>query len=99
MKDMNDFENWINSHDLSDYNDVYCLYRSVADVDEWGSFKTVHGRGKGIYILKSTECEENLVIASEKARKTFLNMIEEKFCGELDIEGWYSFNYANEKDD
>lgn len=96
---MNDFESWIGFHDLSDYNDVYCLYHSVADVEEWGEFKTVHGRGKGIYILKSTGCNENLVITSEKARQKFLNMIEEKFCGEQDIEGWYYFNHANEKED
>ena len=96
---MNDFESWINSHDLSDYNDVYCLYRSIADVEEWGEFKTVHGRGKGIYIVSSGESVEKLIIASEKARKKFLDMIEEKFCGELDIEGWYAFKYANEKDD
>ena len=96
---MTDFEEWINFHELTDYNDVYCLYHSVADIEEWGLFKTVHGRGKDKYVLKSTVCDDPLLILSETARTTFLNMVEKKFCGELDIESWYNFSHANDKED
>lgn len=94
-----DFGAWLNCVDLSDYNDVYSLYRSVKDVDEYGGFKTVAGRKAGTYIVHACECDDDLLLASEAARAYFLSIIEMTHCGDVDIEAYYAFNRSNEKDD
>ena len=30
-----DFDLWLDNNDLSDFNDVYALYHSVAGIDDW----------------------------------------------------------------
>ena len=94
-----DFEMWLDGTDLSDYNDVYALYHSVAGVEDWGSYKTVRGRGVGQLIVTAADNDEPLLIASDKARDTFLKKIEDDYCEDMDIEGYYGFHHAMEKDD
>ena len=38
-----DFDSWLDSVDLSDFNDVYALYHSVSGIEDWGAFKTERG--------------------------------------------------------
>ena len=101
MATITDFNSWLSCIDLTDYNDVYSLYRTVTDLDEYGSFvirKTVRGNDSA-YFLKSSECDDTLMLASEKAKETFLYHLEQKFCGDMDMEGWYDFKRAMDKDD
>ena len=51
------------------------------------------------YFLKSVECDDTLMLASEKARQTFLSIIETEYCEGMDIEGYYAYHHAMEKDD
>lgn len=99
MAAITDFDAWLLCHDLRDYNDVFSLYRSVADVDEMGIFKTVRGRKSGTYIVSSCVCDEDLLLASEQAYQYFLDVIEKRYCDEMDIEGYYAYHHAMEKDD
>lgn len=102
------FEEWIDGVDPDDYNEVYCIYRSVADlnedndVEEWGGFKASRketSRGP-MYFIKSTFSDEVLMLASDKARDAFIDYLTKRFAGEeLDIEGWYYFKYEMDKED
>jgi len=102
MATMTDFKDWLSGANLEDYNDVYCLYRAVNDLDEWGAFKcTKKETSKGnMYFLKCYYADDILMLASDKARTYFLNHIEKTYAGEeMDIEAWYYFKYSMEKDD
>lgn len=94
-----DFNAWFLFHGMEDYNDVYCLYRSVYDVDQYGIFSTVKGRTEGTYFVKSTICDDTLMLASEKARDAFLSTIRIKFCDDMDIEAYYAIHREMEKND
>lgn len=94
-----DFDLWLDNNDLSDFNDVYALYHSVAGIEDWGSFKAVRGRGAQQLIVHSRECDEPLMLASDKARDAFLKKIVDTYCEGMDIEGYYGFHHAMEKDD
>lgn len=98
MGTITDFDEWLEFIDLSDFNDVYSLYRTVEDLSNWGSFSIEEG-SENKYFLKSSECDKTLMLASEKARTAFLKKIESDHCGDLDIESYYSFRHAMEKDD
>lgn len=100
MATITDFNDWLDGIDLSDFNDVYSLYHSVSDVEEWGCFNTIKGKAEGQYIVSSIECSDiNLFLASEKARDSFLSTIEKKYCEDMDIESYYGYHRAMEKDD
>lgn len=95
-----DFSAWLACMDLSDYEDIYSLYRSVAECDEYGMYKTqvANGINNG-WIVKATFLEDTLHIASDKAKQTFLSMIEKQYFNGMDLEGWYAYMRAMEKDD
>lgn len=94
-----DFDLWLNSVDLSDYNDVYALYHSVSGIEDWGAFRTERGRGAQQLLVHSYDCEEPLLLASDKARDAFLKKVEIDYCESMDIESYYGFHYAMEKND
>ena len=95
-----DFRAWLDCQDFDDFEEIYSLYHSVLEVNEWGIFKTVHGRKEGSYIVHSTICDDDLLLASQKAHDYFLSEIEKIYCGpEMDIESWYAVKHAMEKDD
>lgn len=95
-----DFDAWLDEADLENYEEVYCLYRSVADCDEMGSFKTQVAKGTDNgWIVSARHCADTLHLCSETAKNAFLTKLEKKYCGELDMESWYAIEYANAKDD
>ena len=86
--------------DLSDYEDIYSLYRSVEECETYGSFETQIAKGSNNgWIVKATYIDESLHLASEKAKNTFLSMIEKRYFNDMDAEGWYAYNKAMQKDD
>lgn len=93
-----DFDTWLESTDLSDFNDVYSLYHSVSELEQWAGFSTVQAPN-GAYILNSVDTGENLCMSTVKSRDAFLKKIEADYCDGMDIESWYSFHHAMEKDD
>lgn len=94
-----DFDLWLDNNDLSDFNDVYALYHSVSGIEDWGSYKTERGRGNQQLLVYSCECEDPLLLASDKARDAFLKKIEDNYCEDMDVESYYAFHHAMEKDD
>lgn len=99
MATITDFKTWLDCNDLSDFNDVYSLYHSVQDVEKWAGFSTERGKKEGVYIVKSVECDDNLLLASENARSTFLSVIESRYCEGMDIETYYIYHHGIAKDD
>lgn len=101
MATITDFSAWLSCIDLSDYNDVWSLYHTVSDLSDYSSFEIdVKKDSKGTkYFLKSVECDDTLMLASEKARQTFLSMIEASYCEGTDIEEYYAYHHYMEKDD
>lgn len=95
-----DFSEWLVCMDLSDYEDIYSLYRSVEECETYGSFDTQIAKGSNNgWIVKATYIDESLHLASEKAKNTFLSMIEKRYFKGMDAEGWYAYNKAMQKDD
>ena len=100
MAVITDFSAWLDCADLENYEEVYCLYRSIADCSEYGMFNTQVANGKNNgWIVSASYIDDSLHLCSTKAKDTFLSIIEKRFCGEMSMEGWYAYNRAMEKDD
>ena len=97
MSTTTNFDEWIAQIDLDDYEEIDSLYRSVNEVTSYGLFSTQRTKNEG-YIVKSKWGENSLLLASEKARASFLRKIENEYC-DGNEEGWYAFKKAMEKDD
>lgn len=100
MGAITDFDTWLNSTEYN-FEEIYSLYQSVSKTEDWNLFSTTAKQtSSGVqFFVKSDCCDDLLLLASEKARTTFLKHIETKYCGELDMESWYGYNYANSKND
>lgn len=100
MSTLTDFSTWLYCLDFNDYEDVYALYHSIADCDEYGVYKTQVAKGKNNGWIVSSSClDDTLHLISDKAKQTFLSIIESRYCEGMDIEGWYAYKQAMEKDD
>lgn len=101
MAEITDFIAWLDGAEPEDHNEVYSLYRSVKDCDSWGPYTTSLAKGGGErWIVSATHVDGPLLLASTKARDAFLLHLEKTYCGgDLDMEGWYAFKHAMEKDD
>jgi hypothetical protein len=101
MAIVNDFELWLEGADLEDYHEVYYLYKSVEELQEWGAFRCtekITSKGK-MYFVYCKNISDPLHLASDKARDYFLKYIEKQYTGEMDIEEWYCFKENCEKKD
>lgn len=100
METTTDFSAWLSCLDLTNYEEIYSLYRSVADCDEYGMYSTqvANGVNNG-WIVKATFLDDALHIASDKAKHMFLSIIAAKYFNGMDLEGWYAYMHAMEKDD
>ncbi|MDY4388687.1 hypothetical protein [Pectobacterium aroidearum] len=97
MATITDFDSWLDQADPDDYEEIYALYRTVADADEFGLYKCSVNNGK--YFVKADHAEDTLMLASEKARSAFLQAVDSRYDIEGDIEGWYGYQRAMDKDD
>ena len=99
MATVTDFDTWLEENvDGTDYNDVYSIYQAVNDVTDMGGFE-VKKNPQGRIFVSNGFSDETLMIASDAAKETFLKMIEDKYCDDIGIEGYYAFHHAMEKDD
>lgn len=94
-----DFKAWLDGLDLEDFNDVYSLYRAVQDCDDWGTFTCTKHESADKWFVKELGSDVTLLLASEKARDYFLEHLTRTNCGELEMEGWYAYHHAMEKED
>lgn len=88
---------WLNAIDLENYEEIYSLYRAVADKDNYGLFEVQERQNK--LIVKASHIDETLEFDSEEELKKFADLIEEEYMDDMDPEGWYGFHRAMEKDD
>lgn len=94
-----DFEEWTFALDLENFEEIDSLYQSVKHISDYGMYRTVEGRMPGTYIVTASFMDDNLFLASEKARSAYLHYIEEKYCKGEPEEIWYAVEHANAKDD
>lgn len=94
------FQDWLDQIDFSDYNTVYELYQAVDSCQGYGSFDVEPAKGgNDRWIVSSYDTEDRLLINGEKAKSTFLSIIENNYCENMGIEGFYAYHHAMEKDD
>lgn len=100
MNTTTDFQEWLRSVDLEDHEEIYSLYRAVQTGTPFGIFDVKPGRGgDDRWIVTPVSTDYSLLIASEAARDAFLQHLTRTHCGDLDMEGWYSFKHAMSKND
>ncbi len=97
MATITDFNSWLLvTVNESDYNDIYNLYCTIAYGEGQGCYEI--SNKNGMWFLKYITSSDTLMIASEKARQTLLSIIEHEYCGDMDIESFWSYHHALEKD-
>ena len=95
-----DFKDWLSCHVVpTDYQNVYDCYLSIQDKQGNGRYDVKYNFDQGKLFVTPKGTDDTLMIASKKARQKILNMIEDLYCDGMDIEGYYSFHHAMEKDD
>ncbi len=94
-----DFNDWFNQADPEGHEEVYSLFRCVSDEESFGCWECKKNQGK--LFIKSGNTEDTLMIASPEAKALFLSILRDRYVTDkdLDIEGWYAFRRAMEKDD
>jgi Holliday junction resolvase len=88
--------NWLESMDLDEYEDIYELYQTVRYKNDYGSF-TFSETDK--IIIGCTYIEGKLILEGEDEYQQFLNLIEQEYMDDMDAESWYGFKKAMDKDD
>lgn len=92
------YKGWLDGNlERNDYEDVYCLYLSVLNVDSYGMYSAKMA-GDNI-IVKSTIGEEPLVLRSDDEQQKFLDYLDDTYGEDIGVEAMYNFNRAMEKDD
>ena len=100
MSTTTDFQEWLGNVEPEDYEEVYSLYRAVKDATSFGIFDVKPARGGGERWIVTASCtDQSLLIASSDARAAFLQHLTKTHCGDLEMEGWYSYNRGMSKDD
>ena len=85
-----DFEAWLEQASPDTTEEAYALYESVQS-EEGNGFWEVTRRGDQL-VLSIGHVEEALIIASESAKSTFLNLVRELYMDNTDdVESWYGY--------
>lgn len=98
--DNSELYDWISYQDLESYEDVYCLYRSIAEIDEYGLF-SAYRKGDSVFVKSDLmhDEEEELELTNQSQIDEILKIIEEEYMDGMHPEGYYAFYRAMEKDD
>ncbi len=100
MSTTTDFQEWLDNVELEDYEEIYSLYRAVKDGGSFGIFSVQRARGGGErWIVTAANLDQSLLLGSADAKKTFLVHLTKAHCGEMEMEGWYSYKHSMQKDD
>lgn len=97
MATITDFDVWLAQADPDTIEEIYSLYCAVTDKESSGVFNCSENNDR--LFLKANHTEDTLMLASEKAVDSFLATMRKKFNIDMDIEAWYGFHRAMEKDD
>jgi DNA-binding Lrp family transcriptional regulator len=88
---------WLDGLDLDGYEEIYSLYRAVADKEDFGIFKYEETDNK--IILSAPHIDDKLELDNDEERKQFEDLIEAEYMDDMDAESWYGFKRAMDKDD
>ena len=92
------FAGWINGNlQEDDYDDVYCLYMAVYNIDTYGMY-TAKKDGDNI-IVKADMGDDTLILRGVSEQQKFLDYLDDTYGEDIGVEALYSFNRAMEKDD
>lgn len=92
------YEAWLDANlDEDDYDDVYCLYQAVYNIDSYGMY-SAKMKGESI-VVKADMDDVHLVLRDETDRQKFLDYLDDTYGEDIGVEALYSFNRAMEKDD
>lgn len=96
-----DFDSWLDQTEPAGYEDVYSLFRCVSGEENFGRWECKNNQGKLFIEAGSKTAYDTLMIASPQAKELFLRILRDRYVTDkdLDIEGWYEFRRAMEKDD
>ena len=90
MATTTDFNKWLEAADPDDFEIIYALYQAVEERetnDPW----QISLKGEKTFMTCGF-AQDTLMLASEKARNSFLSLILNKYCGDFgDIESWYGY--------
>lgn len=98
MRSVTDFEGWISACDLTDYEDQYCLYQAVKQVDRYGCFEC-EKIARGGYNVRCSGIDDTLILDSEKARDYFLKTVEKRYAEGMTMDAYYAYRQAMSKND
>ena len=99
MATITDFAAWLEQANPDDHEEVYALYRAVADEEEMGLYECSRN-ARGQLFVKANHTDDTLMIASASAKALFLQKMEEQYCDDpSDMESWYGYKRAMAKDD
>lgn len=98
MATITDFEGWLDQAGPETTEETYALYQCVAEEEDYGIYRCQKGKDGKLFVKCATG-EDTLMLASDKAKQSFLSLVTKKYCNDVDIESWYGFRRAMEKDD
>ena len=93
MATMTAFDVWLECNGPESTEEIYCLYNSVQNCEGLGIYTTTAKNGK---LFVNGTGDDTLMIASEKAKDLFLQILRKQYCDGMDIESWYAFTKAME---
>lgn len=92
---MTDFDAWMEAY-VEDIEDAFCVKDAILNEYSCGPFD-VKRNGERLFIYT---CGDTLMLANDKAKETFLSMLENRYADEgWDIETTYEYRRQMEKDD
>ncbi len=100
MATITDFEEWLDNldDDSKDIEEINNLYDSITGKTQMGVFTCDENNGK--LFIKSDCSEQTLMLASEKAIKTFLDKLDIEYGGDFGtVALYYDFVRNMRKDD
>ncbi|PEN06080.1 hypothetical protein CRI93_11420 [Longimonas halophila] len=91
------FDEWLDDAGPQGYQEIWELAQAVKSGGNYGRFAGKGANDKTVVTAGSGH--EALIIASPEARSRFLEMVRDRYCNEMTIEGYYEFNRQLEQDD
>ncbi|GEN68065.1 hypothetical protein [Chryseobacterium rhizosphaerae] len=98
MPTITDFQEFIDSIEDKDIEEINSLYESIQGCIEMGSFKCSLNNNR--YFVQCDDNDITLMLASEEAKSSFLKVLDYQFGGGFGwVGGQYEFVRSMRKDD
>lgn len=93
-------DKWLIDIALEDYNEIDDLYTCVTSEINMSSFKISINENtpRRIFVTPIMQGLDTLML-TDKSKPVFINKLEQKYCGGIDVETYCSLERDKEKDD